>query len=65
MSTITAKENTNNTIFSPVNSGEGKEGLQKLNPRRAIGQNKIPPALVRMAAESLSTPSSIAINNSF
>ena len=66
MSTITAKENANdNTIFSPVNSDKGKQGLQKLNPRRAIGQDKIPPAVVRMAAESLSTPLSIAINNSF
>ena len=66
MSTITAKEYVNdNTIFSLVNSDEGKQCLQKLNPRRAIGQDKIPPALVRMAAESLSAPLSITINNSF
>ena len=66
MSTITAKEYVNdNTIFSLVNSDESKQCLQKLNPRRAIGQDKIPPALVRMAAESLSAPLSITINNSF
>ena len=65
-STITAKENTNdNTIFSPVNSDEVKYFLQKLNPRKAIGYDKIPPALFRMAAEPLSTLLSIAIKNSF
>ena len=65
-STITVKENSNdNTIFSPVNRDEVKQCLQKLNPRKAIGQDKIPPALIKMAAEPLSTPLSIAINNSF
>ena len=65
-SAITVKENSNdNTIFSPVNGDEVKQCLQKLNPRKAIGQDKIPPALVKMAAEPLSTPFSIAINNSF
>ena len=60
-STITAKENTNdNTIFSPVSCDEVKHCFQKLNPRKAIGQDKIPPALIKMAAEPLSTP-----NNSF
>ena len=65
-SEITVKENNiNNTIFSPVNRDEVKQCLQKLNPRKAIGQDKIPPALIKMAAEPLSTPLSIAINNSF
>ena len=65
-SEITVKENSiNNTIFSPVNRDEVKQCLQKLNPRKAIGQDKIPPALIKMAAEPLSTPLSIAINNSF
>ena len=36
-----------------------------MNPRKAIGRDKIPPALIKMAAEPLSTPLSIAINNSF
>ena len=60
-SEITVKENNiNNTIFSPVNRDEVKQCLQKLNPRKAIGQDKIPPALIKMAAK----PLSIAINNS-
>ena len=37
----------------------------EIEPRKAIGQDKIPPALIKMAAEPLSTPLSIAINNSF
>ena len=66
MSTITAKENTNdNTIFSPLDSDEVKQCLQKLNSRKAIRQDKIPPALIKMAPELLSAPLSIAINNSF
>ena len=65
-STITAKENTNvNTIFPPVNSDEVKQCLQRLRPRKAIGQDKTPSALIKMAAEPLSTQLSIAINNSF
>ena len=52
MSTITAKEK----IFLPVYSDKVKECLQKLNPRKAIGQDKIPIALSKMAAEPLSTP---------
>ena len=64
-STITVKENSiDNTIFSHVNRDEVKQCLQKLNPSKAIGQDKIPPALIKMAAESLSIPLSIAINNS-
>ena len=62
---IVKENNINNTIFSPVNRDEVKQYLQKLNPRKAIGQDKIPPALIKMAAEPLSTPLSIAINNSF
>ena len=45
----------------PVNREEVKQCLQKLNPRKAIGWDKIPPALIQMAAESLSTPLSILI----
>ena len=65
-STITAKENTNdNTILSPVNSDKVKQCLQKLNPGKTIAQAKIPPALIKMTAESLSTPLLIVINSSF
>ena len=60
-SAITVKENSNdNTIFSLVNRDEVKQCLQKLNPRKAIGQDKIPPALIKMAAEPLSTSLSIS-----
>ena len=64
-SAIAVKENNDNTIFSPVNRDEVKQCLQKMDPRKAIGQDKIPLALIKMAAESLSKPLSIAINNSF
>ena len=39
--------------------------LQILNPRKAVSDDKIPPALIKIAAEPLSTPLSIAISNSF
>ena len=65
-SNITTKGNiNNNTIFSPVSSDEVRKLLQQLNPRKAIGDDKIPPALIKIAAEPLSTPLSIAISNSF
>ena len=61
-SAITLKENSNdNTIFSTVNRGEVKQCLQKLNPRKDMGQDKIPPALIKVAAEPLRTPLSISI----
>ena len=64
--TIKAKENINdNTNLSPTNSDKVKQYLQKLNPRKAIGQDKIPPTLIKMAAEPLRTPLAVAINNSF
>ena len=62
---ITNKGNISNNIFSPVSSDEVQKRLQKLNPRKAIGNDKIPPVLIKVAAEPLSTPISIAINNSF
>ena len=65
-STITTKGNTNdNTTFLPVYSDKVKQCLRKLNPRKAIGQDKVPTALIKMAGESLSTLLSIAINNTF
>ena len=62
---ITNKGNISNNIFSPVSTDEVQKRLQKLNPRKAIGNDKIPPVLIKVAAEPLSTPLSIAINNSF
>ena len=63
---ITNKGNiSDNRIFLPVSSDEVQKRLQKLNPRKAIGNDKIPPVLIKVAAEPLSTPLSIAINNSF
>ena len=65
-SNITAEGNiNNNTILSPVSSDEVRKLLQQLNPRKAIGDDKIPPALIKIVAEPLSTPLSIAISNSF
>ena len=48
-----------------MSSDEVQKMLQQLNPRKAIEDDKIPPALIKIAAEPLSTPLSIAINNSF
>ena len=41
------------------------KGLQKLDPRKPIGQDKIIPALIKMATGPLSTPLSMTINNNF
>ena len=65
-SNITTKGNINdNTRFSSVSIDEVQKWLQQLNPRKAIGNDKIPPTLTKIAAEPLDTPLSIAINNSF
>ena len=65
-SNITTKGNINdNTIFSSVSIDEVQKRLQQLNPRKAIGNDKIPPTLIKIAAEPLDTPLSIAISNSF
>ena len=50
-----------NTIFSPMSSNEVGKRLQQLNP----SNDKIPPTLIKIAAEPFSTPLSIAINNTF
>ena len=55
----------NNKIFSPVSSDEVRKLLQQLKPRKVIGNDKILPALINITAQPLSTPLSIAINNSF
>ena len=65
-SNITTKGNINNNkIFSPVSSDEVRKLLQQLKPRKVIGNDKILPALINITAQPLSTPLSIAINNSF
>ena len=62
--TTTAKENANDSaIFLSVNSDKVKRSLQKSNPRKTIAPDKIHPALIKMASESLSTALPIAINN--
>ena len=59
-SNMTTKGNiNNNTIFSPVSSDDVQKLLQQLNPRKVLGDDKIPPALIKIAAEPLSTPLSI------
>ena len=63
---IKTKENINkNTILWAVGSDEVQKMLQQLTPRKAIGDDKIYPALIKIAAEPLSTPLSIEMNNSF
>ena len=65
-SNITTKGNINNNkIFSPVSSDEVRKLFQQVNPRKAIGDDKIPLALIKIAAEPLSTPLSMAINTTF
>ena len=49
----------------PVSSDEVRKLFQQLKPRKAIDDNKIPPTLIKIAAEPLSTPLSIAISNRF
>ena len=50
----------------PVSSDEVRKRLQQLKKNnKAIGDDKIPPTLIKTAAELLSTPLSIAIKNSF
>ena len=48
-----------------MSSDEVQKWLQQLNPRKAIGNDEIPPALIKIAAEPLSAPLSIEIKNSF
>ena len=48
-----------------MGSDEVQKMLQKLTPRKAIGDDKIYPPLIKIAAQPLSTPLSIEMNNSF
>ena len=50
------KGNNNNKMFSSVSSDNVRKMLQKLNPGKAIGYDKIPPALIKITAEPLSAP---------
>ena len=50
--------------FEPTNLVEVQKRLQNIDTKKATGFDKIPPKLVKLSAEILSTPLSIAINNS-
>ena len=50
--------------FEPTNLVEVQKRLKNINTKKATGFDKIPPKLVKLSAEILSTPLSIAINNS-
>ena len=50
--------------FEPTNSVENQKRLKNIDTKKATGFDKIPPKLVKISAEILSTPLSIAINNS-
>ena len=50
--------------FEPTNPVEVQKRLKNIDTKKATGFDKIPPKLVKLSAEVLSTPLSIAINNS-
>ena len=50
--------------FEPTNPVEVQKRLKNINTKKATGFDKIPPKLVKLSAEILSTPLSIAIGNS-
>ena len=50
--------------FEPINHVEVLKRLKNIDTKKATGFDKIPPKLVKLSAEVLSTPLSIAINNS-
>ena len=50
--------------FEPTNPIEVQKRLKNIDTKKATGFDKIPPKLVKLSAEVLSTPLSIAINNS-
>ena len=50
--------------FAATNPPEVQKRLKNIDTKKATGFDKIPPKLVKFSAEILSTPLSIAINNS-
>ena len=50
--------------FESTNPVESQKRLKNINTKEATGFDKIPPKLVKISAEILSTPLSIAISNS-
>ena len=50
--------------FESTNPVEVQKRLKNIDTKKATGFDKIPPKLVKLSAEVLSTPHSIAINNS-
>ena len=64
---VIAKSNTPKPIYfslEPTNPVEVQKRLQNIDATKATGFDKIPPKLVKLSAEVLSTALSIAINNS-
>ena len=64
---VITKSNTPKLIyfsFEPTNPVEVQKRLKNIDTKNATGFDKIPPKLVKLSAEVLSTPLSIAINNS-
>ena len=64
---VTSTSNTPKPIycsFEPTNPVEVQKRLKNIDTKKATGFDKIPPKLVKLSAEVLSTPLSIAINNS-
>ena len=50
--------------FEPTNPVEVQKHLKNIDTKKATGFDKIPTKLVKLSAEILSTPLSIAVNNS-
>ena len=50
--------------FEPTNPVEVQKHLKNIDTKKATGFDKTPPKLVKLSAEVLSTPLSMAINNS-
>ena len=63
---ITTSCTTKPIYFSsePTNPVEVQKRLKNIDTKKATGFDTIPPKLVKLSAEILSTPISIAINNS-
>ena len=49
--------------FEPTNTVEVQKRLKNIDTKKATGFDKIPPKLLKLPAEVLSTPLSIAINS--
>ena len=64
---VITTSNTLNPIyfnFEPTNPVEVQKSLKNIDTKKATGFDKVPPKLMKLSAEILSAPLSIAINNS-